>query len=251
MRTSVHSFADQLKSEGFGIARGPTIRLMSFDAHLADPSVRGGEYVMAIGLGERIRHSVHGAGSLQAGINALIANANVDRFLGLVLLVSLLVGFYLVVQEVSRAMGNGALLKLFFAPSPDEPAPSLQSLSTNMLAGDHREPDVHQLDHVCTCVRWRTARHVFHTILPGHHLSAGSKSALGLVVGLIGTMAALFLGLLIATPQGSCTTRKNEFIQMAANVILMDHAGPLREGGEGSSRIAEGCGHSMASAEIV
>jgi len=77
--------------------------------------------VIAVGMGERIRHSVHEAGSLQAGINALIANANVDRFLGLVLLVSLIVGFYLVVQEISRAMGKGALLRLFFAPPADKP----------------------------------------------------------------------------------------------------------------------------------
>ena len=77
--------------------------------------------VIAVGLGERIRHSMHEAGSLKAGISALIANANVDRFLGLVLLVSLIVGLYLVVQEISRAMGKDALFKLFFAPPPDKP----------------------------------------------------------------------------------------------------------------------------------
>ena len=43
------------------------------------------------------------------------------RVVVLVLLVSLIVGFYLVVQEISRAMGKGALLRLFFAPPADKP----------------------------------------------------------------------------------------------------------------------------------
>ena len=77
--------------------------------------------VIVVGLGERIRDSVHKAGSFHAGISAFIANANVDRFFGLVILVSVIVGFYLVVQEISRAMGKGALFKLFFAPPQDSP----------------------------------------------------------------------------------------------------------------------------------
>jgi hypothetical protein len=80
--------------------------------------------VIMVGMGERIIHSMREAGSLQAGISALIANANFDRFLGLVLLVSLIVGFYLVVQEISHAMGKGALFRLFFAPPLDKPGSS-------------------------------------------------------------------------------------------------------------------------------
>lgn len=72
--------------------------------------------VVAVGMGERIRDSVHKAGGFQAGINALVANANFDRFMGLVLLISLIVASYLVVEEISRAMGKGELFKLFFAP---------------------------------------------------------------------------------------------------------------------------------------
>lgn len=75
-----------------------------------------GVIVVVVGIGERIIHSVREAGNLQDGISLLIANANVDRFLGLVLLVSLVVGFYLVVQEINRAMGKGALFSLFFEP---------------------------------------------------------------------------------------------------------------------------------------
>ena len=80
--------------------------------------------VIAVGLGERIWDSVRAAGSFQAGIKALIADENVDRFFGLVLLVSMIIGFYLVVQEVSRAMGKDALFKLFFEPPLDRPEPS-------------------------------------------------------------------------------------------------------------------------------
>ncbi len=75
-----------------------------------------GSVVIVVGMGERIVDSVRKAGNLQDGIILLIANANVDRFLGLVLLISLIVGSYLVVQEISRAMGKGALLRLFFEP---------------------------------------------------------------------------------------------------------------------------------------
>jgi len=74
--------------------------------------------VIIVGLGEKIVHSMHEAGSLKGGIQALIANGNVDRFLGFVLLISLIVAAYLVVQEISRAMGKGALIKLFFDSPP-------------------------------------------------------------------------------------------------------------------------------------
>ena len=79
--------------------------------------------VIAVGMGERIRRAVHAAGSFNAGISTLIANANVDRFLGLVLLISLIVGFYLMVEEISRAMGKGALIKLFFEPPANKSEP--------------------------------------------------------------------------------------------------------------------------------
>jgi hypothetical protein len=67
---------------------------------------------------ERIFHGVREAGSLQGGISRAIASANLDHFLGLVLLLSLIVGVYLTVQEIDRAMGKGALFRLFFEPPP-------------------------------------------------------------------------------------------------------------------------------------
>ena len=44
-----------------------------------------------------------------------MANADLDRFFGMVLLFSVVVGSYLLLQEVDRAMGKGALLRLLFA----------------------------------------------------------------------------------------------------------------------------------------
>jgi hypothetical protein len=74
-----------------------------------------GLVVTVLATGEKIFHGIRETGSLQGGISAAIANANLYRFLGLVLLFSLVVGSYLLLQEIDRAMGKGALLKLLFA----------------------------------------------------------------------------------------------------------------------------------------
>jgi hypothetical protein len=42
---------------------------------------------------------------------------------------------------------------------------------------------------------------LLRAVLPEHHQSADSKDVLKLLLGLIGTMAALVLGLLIATAE--------------------------------------------------
>jgi hypothetical protein len=67
-------------------------------------------------------------------------------------------------------------------------------------------------------------------ILPEHHLNAEAKDVIKLGVGLIGTMTALVLGLLVASAKGAYDTRRAELTQMAANTILLDrvlaHYGP-------------------------
>jgi hypothetical protein len=60
--------------------------------------------------------------------------------------------------------------------------------------------------------------------LPEHHQSTDSKDVLKLLIGLIGTMAALVIGLLIATAASSYATRRSEFTQMSANIVLLDRA---------------------------
>jgi hypothetical protein len=72
--------------------------------------------VVVLGIGERIFEAFRRQGSMSAAIDFMIANADVHRFLGLVLLISLVVGTYLTIQEIDHAMGEGALFRLFFEP---------------------------------------------------------------------------------------------------------------------------------------
>jgi len=68
------------------------------------------------------------------------------------------------------------------------------------------------------------------TILPGHHVSDDSKGAVMLGTGMIATMAALVLALLIASAKGNYDTMSSELRQVSSRVILLDrvmaHYGP-------------------------
>jgi len=64
---------------------------------------------------------------------------------------------------------------------------------------------------------------VFRRVLPGHHLSKDSQDVVRLGAGLVATIAALVLGLLIAGAKGSFDTRNNQVKQLTANVILLDN----------------------------
>ena len=68
------------------------------------------------------------------------------------------------------------------------------------------------------------------TILPEHHLSPDSKDVVKLGMGLIATMAALVLGLLVASAKNSYDTQRSGLTQMSANIMLLDrvltHYGP-------------------------
>ena len=103
----------------------------SFDTHrravvIACKTFIYGLAVIVLGIGERIIRGSRETGSLREGVALVIANANLDRFLGLVLLVSMIVSAYLVMQEIDRAMGEGALFKLFFKPPAATPAAPLE-----------------------------------------------------------------------------------------------------------------------------
>src|SRR5262249_61513687 len=54
------------------------------------------------------------------------------------------------------------------------------------------------------------------------HLSTDSKDFMKLGTGLIATMAALVLGLLIASAKGSYDVQRSELTQISANIILLD-----------------------------
>jgi hypothetical protein len=60
------------------------------------------------------------------------------------------------------------------------------------------------------------------TLLPGHHVSEDSKGAVMLGIGMIATMAALVLGLLIASAKGNFDTMSSELRQSGARIILLD-----------------------------
>ena len=58
--------------------------------------------------------------------------------------------------------------------------------------------------------------------LPADHLSADTKETVKLAMGLLATMSALLLGLLVASAKGSYDNARNEVIQMAAKVVFLD-----------------------------
>jgi hypothetical protein len=60
------------------------------------------------------------------------------------------------------------------------------------------------------------------TIVPANHLNSESKDVIKLGMGLIGTMAALVLSLLISSAKASFDTRAAEVTQLTANVMLLD-----------------------------
>ena len=65
---------------------------------------------------------------------------------------------------------------------------------------------------------------ILRAFLPEHHLSSESKDVVKLGMGLIGTMTALVLGLLIASAKNSFDTQRNGLAQLSANFILLDRA---------------------------
>jgi hypothetical protein len=60
------------------------------------------------------------------------------------------------------------------------------------------------------------------TRLPEHHLSAESKDVVKLAMGIVGTMTALVLGLLIGSAKSAFDAQRNGVTQLAANVLLVD-----------------------------
>jgi hypothetical protein len=63
---------------------------------------------------------------------------------------------------------------------------------------------------------------LLRTTLPQHHLSKDSQDVVRLGVGLIATIAALVLGLLIAAAKGSFDTQSGQVKQITADMILLD-----------------------------
>ena len=62
------------------------------------------------------------------------------------------------------------------------------------------------------------------TKLAGHHLSEGSKDVMKLALGVIGTLAALVLGLLLASAKSSFDAKGNGIRELSADLVLLDRA---------------------------
>lgn len=69
--------------------------------------------------------------------------------------------------------------------------------------------------------------------VPEHHRDSDSRDVLKVGTGLVGTMAALVLGLLVASAKSSYDAQRDELIQVSADVALLDrglaHYGPGAE----------------------
>ena len=63
---------------------------------------------------------------------------------------------------------------------------------------------------------------LLRAVLPQNHLSAESKDIVKLGMGLVGTMAALVLGLLVASAKGSYDAQIGELTQGSTNILLLD-----------------------------
>ena len=57
-----------------------------------------------------------------------------------------------------------------------------------------------------------------------HHLTADSKDAMKMALGVIGTLAALVLGLLLASAKSSFDAKSNAIHRVSADLVLLDRA---------------------------
>src|SRR5215472_18205826 len=59
-------------------------------------------------------------------------------------------------------------------------------------------------------------------LLPEHHLNSDTKDTVKLAMGLVATMSALLLGLLVSSAKGTYDAERAQVIQMAAKVAFLD-----------------------------
>src|SRR5205809_7596275 len=60
-------------------------------------------------------------------------------------------------------------------------------------------------------------------VLPPNHLSSEAKDSVRVAMASVATMAALVLGLLVASTKSSYDVKRNELTQMAARIDYLDH----------------------------
>jgi len=67
--------------------------------------------VILLAAGERTFSAFREEGSLTSDMHVVATTTDIHRFLGLLLLLSLVIGIYLTLQELDRAIGKGVLLE--------------------------------------------------------------------------------------------------------------------------------------------
>ena len=60
------------------------------------------------------------------------------------------------------------------------------------------------------------------SVLPKDHLSPQATDVVKLGMGIIGTMRAILLGLLVASAKNTYDTQRNALAQMSAKIVLLD-----------------------------
>ena len=62
---------------------------------------------------------------------------------------------------------------------------------------------------------------ILRRVLPAHHLSDDSRDVIKLATGLVGTISALVLGLLVASAKGFYDAQTTEITQLSANIVFL------------------------------
>jgi len=80
--------------------------------------------VIALGTAEKLFTAYRHQGTATAAAEQIWSAADIHHFVGLVLLLSLVVGAYLTAQEIDRAIGSGGLVRLLLErPAADDLQP--------------------------------------------------------------------------------------------------------------------------------
>src|ERR1700750_1670763 len=64
---------------------------------------------------------------------------------------------------------------------------------------------------------------VLRSLLPKEHLSDQSKEVIKLGMGVVGTMSALVIGLMVGAAKGTFDAQRNGMTQLAGNALFLDH----------------------------
>ena len=91
---------------------------------------------------------------------------------------------------------------------------------------------------VCLCVMSGAALGILlRNVLPPEHMSEPSRNIVNVAIGLVATLAALVLGLLVASAKSSFDARNDEVKQSATRLVVLDRT--LRQYGPDAKSVRE------------